>query len=62
VQAAIMAAFDEVGGKDYLRTVAKSHPRTFCTGQDLAMQVAGDTESSPDRIEFAWLPPQSSGL
>jgi hypothetical protein len=26
-----MAAFNEVGGKNYLRAVAKSEPRTFCT-------------------------------
>jgi hypothetical protein len=31
VKAAIMAAFDEVGGADYLKTVATTDPRTFCT-------------------------------
>jgi hypothetical protein len=29
VKAAIMAAFDEVGGVDYLKTVATTDPRTF---------------------------------
>jgi hypothetical protein len=63
VKAAIMAAFDEVGGADYLKTVAKSDPRTFCTllGKILPTQVAGDADAEPVRIEFSWLPPQSSG-
>ena len=30
-KAAIAAAFDEVGGKDYLVALAKSDPRTFCS-------------------------------
>ena len=47
----------------YLKTVAQTDPRTFCTllGKILPMQVAGDTEGGPVRIEFSWLPPQSSG-
>jgi hypothetical protein len=31
VKAGFMAAFDEVGGADYLKTVAQTDPRTFCT-------------------------------
>ena len=64
VKAAIMAAFDEVGGADYLKTVATTDPRTLCTllGKILPMQVTGDAERGPVCIEFAWLPPQSSGL
>jgi hypothetical protein len=63
VKAAIMAAFDEVGGADYLKSVAQTDPRTFCTllGKILPTQVAGDAEAGPVRIEFSWLPPQSSG-
>jgi hypothetical protein len=58
VKAANMAAVDEIGGKDYLKTIAKSYPRTFCTllGKILPTQVAG-----PVRIGFSWLPPRSSG-
>jgi hypothetical protein len=55
------AAFDEVGGADYLKNVAQTDPRTFCTllGKILPTQVAGDTEAGPVRIEFAWLPQSS---
>ena len=58
-----MAAFDEVGGVDYLKTVATTDPRTFCTllGKILPTQVTGDAEAGPVRIEFSWLPAQSSG-
>ena len=31
VMSAIMQAFNEVGGAEYLRKVARSDPRTFCT-------------------------------
>ena len=31
VKEAIMKAFEEVGGADYLANVAKDDPRTFCT-------------------------------
>jgi hypothetical protein len=42
--------------------VALSDPRTFCAllGKILPTQVTGDVEGGPVRIEFAWLPPQSS--
>jgi hypothetical protein len=58
-----MAALNDAGGKDYLVTVAKTDPRTFCAllGKILPTQVAGDAEAGPVRIEFSWLPPQSSG-
>ena len=61
VRAAIMAAFDEVGGVTYLKTVAKADPRTFCTllGKILPTQIAGDP-TAPVKIEFSWLTP--SGL
>jgi hypothetical protein len=63
VKAAIMAALDAVGGADYLKTVARTDPRTFCTllGKILPTQVTGDAEAGRVRIEFSWLPPQSSG-
>jgi hypothetical protein len=58
IKAAIMAAFADAGGKDYLVTVAKTDPRTFCTllGKILPTQVTGDA-SEPVRIEFSWLEP-----
>lgn len=31
LKAAIMAAFDEAGGQEYLVTVARDDPKTFCT-------------------------------
>jgi hypothetical protein len=51
-EGAIMVAFAEVGGKDYLRTVAKSDPRTFCTllGKILPTQVTGDAEAGSVRM------------
>jgi hypothetical protein len=63
VRAAIVAAFDAVGVADYLKTVAQTDLRTFCTllGKVLPTQVAGDTEAGPVRIAFSWLSPQSSG-
>jgi hypothetical protein len=63
VKAAIMAAFDQVGGAEYLKNVAQTDPRTFCTllGKILPTQVTGDAETGPVRIEFSWLPPQSAG-
>jgi hypothetical protein len=47
VKAAIMAAFDEVGGADYLKTDATTDPRTLCTllGKILPTQVAGDADA-----------------
>ena len=44
LKTAILTAFDEVGGKDYLVGIAKSDPRTFCTllGKVLPDQVEDD--------------------
>lgn len=41
---AIMHAFDTVGGENYLVSVAKDDPRTFCTllGKVLPLQVNGN--------------------
>ena len=41
---AILNAFTKVGGEDYLVTVAREDPRTFCTllGKVLPMQVTGE--------------------
>jgi hypothetical protein len=47
VKAAIAAAFDEVGGKDYLIKLATSDPRTFCAlvGKIVPLGVAGDPDN-----------------
>ena len=58
VKAAIMAAFADAGGKDYLVKVAKTDPRTFYAllGKILPTQVTGDA-AEPVRVEFSWLAP-----
>jgi hypothetical protein len=63
VKAAIMEAFSEVGGAEYLRRVARSDPRTFCTllGKVLPTQVTGDPNNpvhAIDRIEFVVVDPK----
>ena len=58
----MMAAFDEVGGADYLKTVAQTDTCTFCTLLGKTTLVTGNAEAGPVRIEFSWLPPpQRSG-
>lgn len=44
VKSAILAAFDKVGGVDYLENVAKTDPRTFCTllGKIIPTQIDGE--------------------
>ena len=56
VKAAIAAAFDEVGGKDYLIELSKSDPRTFCTlvGKIVPLSVGGSDGEEPIKIEFSW--------
>ena len=56
VKAAIMQAFCEVRAAEYLRKLARSDPRTFCTllGKVLPTQVTADANNSIhaiDRIE-----------
>ena len=48
VKDAILAAFDEVGGKDYLVEIARSEPRAFLTllGKLIPAQVRAEIESS----------------
>jgi hypothetical protein len=55
---AIMAAFDRVGGVDYLVKVAGEDPKTFCTllGKVLPMQVTGEDGGA---IQVTWLREQS---
>ena len=48
VKDAILAAFDEVGGKDYLVEIARSEPKAFLTllGKLVPAQVRVEIESS----------------
>jgi len=47
VKDAIEHAFDEVGGVEYLKMIAVSDPKTFCTllGKVIPLQVAGDPDN-----------------
>lgn len=51
LRAAILGAYDAVGGQAYLEGVARDDAKTFCTllGKILPTQVTGDTEN-PVRI------------
>jgi hypothetical protein len=67
VREAILAAFEEAGGVDYLRRVAKEDPKTFCTllGKTMSTVVAGDEDKPrvlgvtidrpPDETREQWL-------
>jgi hypothetical protein len=67
VREAILAAFEEAGGVDYLRRVAKEDPKTFCTllGKTMSTVVAGDEDKPqvlgvtidrpPDEAREQWL-------
>jgi hypothetical protein len=43
VKEAVLAAFDQIGGEQYLMTVALRDPRTFCTllGRILPTEISG---------------------
>jgi hypothetical protein len=46
LKSAIKAAFDEVGGKDYLVKLAEEDPRAFCAllGKTVPLKISGDGE------------------
>jgi len=62
-RAAIMAAFSDVGGSDYLRLIAVSHPQVFCSllGKILPTQtqISGDPNNplTINRIELVVIKP-----
>ena len=66
IKEAIIKAFNEAGGAEYLRKVAKSDPRTFCAllAKVLPTQVTADP-SIPlqiiDRIEYVVIPSPVGG-
>jgi hypothetical protein len=49
VKAAILAAFEEVGGAAYLVSVARAQPNVFCAllGKLLRTTIAGDPQNPP---------------
>jgi hypothetical protein len=53
VKAAMMAALGEVGGADYLKTVAQTDTCTFCKLLGKSTLVTEDAEAGPVRIEFS---------
>jgi hypothetical protein len=61
VKAAVMEAFIDVGGAAYLRKLARSDPRTFCTllGKVLLEEVEGEPDEPvlPNRVEFVIVRP-----
>lgn len=66
VKEAIAAAFDEVGGKDYLVALAESDPRTFCTlvGKVVPMAVGGDPDNPirlAGKVELVIVDPNAKG-
>jgi hypothetical protein len=52
VKEAITAAFDEVGGKDYLVEIARSYPKVFCTllGKLIPSEVRAELEHSGEPL------------
>ena len=50
VKAALLQAFDEVGGVDYLVEVARSDPRTFCTLLGKLLPAELKVEASSDSL------------
>jgi hypothetical protein len=60
-----MAAFSEVGGAEYLRKIARTHPQVFCAllGKVLPTQtqISGDAANpvqTVNRVEFALVDPK----
>ena len=63
LRAAILNAFEKLGGEAYLMRVAKEDPKTFCTllGKVLPMQLAGDPDNpirNLTRVEFVLVRPE----
>ena len=66
VRKAIIAAFDMVGGAEYLRTLATTDPKAFCAllGKTVPVNVAGDPDNPlkfAGKIEVAIVDPNPKG-
>lgn len=59
VRNAIIGAFEQAGGQQYLAQLATSDPRTFCTllGKTVPTQISGDEDGSPVKhiLEIKWV-------
>lgn len=55
IKDAIMSAFEEVGGQDYLVRVAQDDPKTFCAllGKVLPTEIA-NADGKPFKTESTW--------
>ena len=66
VKAAIMEAFIDVGGAEYLRKVARSDPRTFCAllAKVLLAPVTDEPDGQPiiSRIEMVIVDPKEQQM
>lgn len=56
LKAAIMQAFENVGGSDYLTTLAGSHPQVYCAllGKVLPTALAGADGEGPVELWYKW--------
>lgn len=61
VKQAIYAAFDKVGGVQYLVDVAKTNPQVFCTllGKLIPYQVSNDPESPITGVQITVIDPSA---
>lgn len=55
VKEAIIEAFNQVGGVDYLVSIAKDDPKTFCVlvGKVIPLQVTGE-DGKPIEMKITW--------
>ena len=55
VKEAIVEAFNQVGGVDYLVSIAKDDPKTFCAlvGKVIPLQVTGE-DGKPIEMKITW--------
>jgi len=59
LKTAIMNAFTKVGGEDYLVTVAKDDPKTFCTllGRVLPTELKAEENAGSGTLVVTWQAP-----
>ena len=55
VKEAIVEAFNQVGGVNYLVSIAKDDPKTFCAlvGKVIPLQVTGE-DGKPIEMKITW--------
>lgn len=57
IRSAVQQAFDEAGGVNYLKDIAKSHPQVFCSlvGKIIPTKIEGDMRLTLDQLVAASL-------